>query len=44
MFWYLINRWRRGFKKAASFIRELKTVENIEILPYHTMGTYKWEN
>lgn len=30
-------------KKAASFIRELKTVENIEILPYHTMGTYKWE-
>ncbi|HHX18134.1 MAG TPA: pyruvate formate lyase-activating protein [Clostridium sp.] len=30
-------------KKAATFIKQLKTVENIEILPYHTMGAYKWE-
>lgn len=31
-------------KKAADFIKELKTVRNVEILPYHTMGVYKWEN
>ncbi|MDQ2085860.1 pyruvate formate-lyase-activating protein [Herbivorax sp. ANBcel31] len=30
-------------KKVANFIRGLKTVENIEVLPYHTMGAYKWE-
>ena len=30
-------------KKAANFIKELKTVENVEVLPYHTMGVYKWE-
>ena len=25
------------------FISELKTVEKIEILPYHKLGKYKWE-
>ena len=25
------------------FIRELKSVERVEILPYHTMGVHKWE-
>ena len=29
--------------KLKEFISTLKTVENIEILPYHTMGKYKWE-
>ena len=29
--------------KLKDFISTLKTVENIEILPYHTMGKYKWE-
>lgn len=28
---------------AADFIRQLKTVEKIEVLPYHSMGAYKWE-
>jgi len=29
---------------AADFIKKLKTVEKIEVLPYHNMGAYKWEN
>ncbi len=28
----------------AAFIRELKTVERVEVLPYHTLGVFKWEN
>ena len=28
---------------AGEFINTLKTVENIEVLPYHTMGIHKWE-
>jgi len=30
-------------KMAADFIKKLKTVEKIEVLPYHNMGAYKWE-
>lgn len=30
-------------KLASEFIKELKNVEKIEILPYHSMGKYKWE-
>lgn len=26
----------------ASFIKELKGVERVEVLPYHTFGAYKW--
>ena len=28
--------------KLKKFIKSLKTVENIQILPYHDMGKYKW--
>ena len=28
----------------AGFLNTLKTVEKREILPYHTLGIYKWEN
>ncbi len=28
----------------AAFIRGLKTVERVEVLPYHTLGVFKWEN
>lgn len=28
----------------AAFIRELRTVEKVEVLPYHTLGVFKWEN
>jgi len=30
-------------EKTADYIRSLKTVEKVEVLPYHTMGEYKWE-
>lgn len=30
--------------KLKKFISELKTVTKIEILPYHDMGKFKWEN
>lgn len=26
------------------FIKELTSVEKVEVLPYHTMGIFKWEN
>ena len=29
--------------KLKDFINSLKTVEKIEILPYHSMGKYKWK-
>ncbi len=28
----------------AQFIKSLKTVEKVEVLPYHTLGLFKWEN
>ena len=30
-------------KKTRAFIDSLKTVEHVEVLPYHTMGTVKYE-
>ena len=30
-------------KKMHEFISSLKTVEKTEILPYHTLGTFKWK-
>ena len=33
-----------GLKEMDKFIRSLKTVERVEILPYHTLGLFKWEN
>ena len=30
--------------KTREFIESLKTVEKVEILPYHTLGLSKWEN
>lgn len=29
--------------KLKDFLSTLNTVDNVEILPYHTMGKYKWE-
>ena len=30
-------------KKLKKFIRSLETVEKVQILPYHSMGKFKWE-
>lgn len=33
-----------GLKKMHEFISSLKTVERVEILPYHTLGIMKWNS
>ncbi len=30
-------------KKMADFIAELNTVKRVEVLPYHTLGLFKWD-
>lgn len=30
-------------QRLGEFIRSLKNVEKVEVLPYHTLGVYKWE-
>lgn len=30
--------------KLKEFIFSLKTVEKVELLPYHDLGKFKWEN
>lgn len=30
-------------QRLKKFIKSLKTVENVQILPYHSMGKFKWE-
>lgn len=32
-----------GLKQLNAFVKGLKTVSRVEILPYHTLGTFKWE-
>ena len=32
-----------GLHALADFISTLKTVSRVEILPYHTLGVYKWK-
>ena len=34
----------KDLQELAGFLDTLKTVEKREILPYHTLGIYKWEN
>ena len=33
----------QGLKELDEFIRSLKTVERVEVLPYHTLGRFKWD-
>lgn len=34
---------KQDLLKLKEFIKSLKTVEKVQILPYHSMGKYKWE-
>ena len=33
----------KDLAREAEFIRTLSNVKKVEVLPYHTMGAYKWE-
>lgn len=35
---------KKDLLKLKEFINTLKTVDKVEILPYHTMGKYKWHD
>ena len=30
-------------QKLSDFVASLKTVQRFEVLPYHTLGVFKWE-
>ena len=32
-------KWKTELKK---FINSLKNIQNVELLPYHNLGEYKW--
>ena len=38
-----INDSEEDLSRTAEFISTLKNVKKVEILPYHTLGIYKWE-
>ena len=30
-------------RELGDFLKTLKNIEKIEVLPYHSLGAYKWE-
>ena len=34
---------KKDLKKLKEFLDTLTNIENIEVLPYHNMGKYKWK-
>lgn len=38
-----INTDEKDLERLHQFINTLKNVDRIEVLPYHTLGAYKWK-
>ena len=38
-----INTDEKYLERLHQFVAQLKNVERIEVLPYHTLGAYKWK-
>ncbi|MGX8834617.1 pyruvate formate-lyase-activating protein [Amedibacillus sp. YH-ame6] len=38
-----INDDEDSLQRLSAFIKTLSNVERLEVLPYHTLGSYKWE-
>ena len=34
----------KNLEELKNYIKTLKSVIKVEVLPYHDMGKYKWEN
>ena len=34
---------KRILQKLSDFISSLKTIDRVEVLPYHTLGVFKWK-
>ena len=43
MCWYRQSTDEKYLERLHQFIFQLKNVERIEVLPYHTLGAYKWK-
>lgn len=39
-----VNSDKESLEKLASFIRPLKNVKKVDVLPYHTLGVKKWKD
>ena len=39
-----VNDKDEYLERLSEFIGTLKTVKRVEVLPYHTLGVFKWEN
>ena len=38
-----INTDEKYLERLHQFVAQLKNVERVEVLPYHTLGAYKWK-
>ena len=43
VFCFVFNGQKGDLQKLADFIKTLKTVDRVEVLPYHSLGVPKYE-
>ena len=39
-----LDTFLADLKRLSEFVKSLKTVQRFEILPYHTLGVFKWHD